>query len=381
MRHQEPISSVVIRVNDHSEIGHHILDGVLAYTAHYGLPWTVTGFQSPATKLLESTTKTTITKRFVISFAPSDVDPLTESLIACNSDDHGPCTCRIWFDDESIGQQAAEYLFRAGYRQAVVFVGKPRDTRVRLIREKSFINAFGRLGGQCTELRPSIAMDVEGMLQWKSNVLATISKPLACFAYQDQEACWLADCFRKIGISVGKDIAIIGCEDTPAALGHHPALSSVRVSWRLLGHGAAQQIHRLAGGEPCTKKVLIQPLGVAVRASTSKGQTPFIERAEAVIKKSLPKGLSVEQLAKHLGVSSATLRRQYRQVQNLEPRAHIRWHRLIAAQDLLVDPRELSLSAIAKRGGWSSSKHFITDFRKAFGTTPIRFRTGTAPES
>ena len=60
----------------------------------------------------------------------------------------------------------------------------------------------------------------------------------------------------------------------------------------------------------------------------------------------------------------------------IDPCSRIRWHRLIEAQAALADAEGASIDAIARRGGWWSRQHLTTDFRRAFGTTPARFRAG-----
>jgi AraC-like DNA-binding protein len=83
--------------------------------------------------------------------------------------------------------------------------------------------------------------------------------------------------------------------------------------------------------------------------------------------------LSLETLARMVGLGPAHFCTAFRQSTGLPPR---RWQlrlRTERAKTLLADPW-LSLTEIALACGYASSSHFATSFRRATGVSPSMYR-------
>jgi AraC family transcriptional regulator len=82
---------------------------------------------------------------------------------------------------------------------------------------------------------------------------------------------------------------------------------------------------------------------------------------------------SVEELARHIGISVRSLQRKANKTYGLPVASYIADSQLSRAKELLEE-RNLPLKEIAFRLGFSSHSHFTLAFRRAMGVTPSVFR-------
>ncbi len=85
--------------------------------------------------------------------------------------------------------------------------------------------------------------------------------------------------------------------------------------------------------------------------------------------------VSVTELAQAAHFSPAQFRRKFRAWTGLTPREYLRRHRLELARRLL-ETTDLPIVQIANQCGFESPPHFNRTFKKAFGTSPARYRKG-----
>lgn len=97
--------------------------------------------------------------------------------------------------------------------------------------------------------------------------------------------------------------------------------------------------------------------------------------AEAIsyIHRHLAEPVAVPTLARHVNLSPSAFSRLFRDATGGSPYQYVKHARLNRARELLADER-LSVSDIAGRIGYSSTSHFIKEFRARFGATPGRYR-------
>ncbi len=94
-----------------------------------------------------------------------------------------------------------------------------------------------------------------------------------------------------------------------------------------------------------------------------------IERIEA----SISQGVSLEELAREARLSRSYFADAFRKTTGMAPHQYLTRRRLEKARELLNSSR-LALTDIALQCGFSSQSHLSSMFRKAFGTSPRRYR-------
>lgn len=97
------------------------------------------------------------------------------------------------------------------------------------------------------------------------------------------------------------------------------------------------------------------------------------QQATTAISSLLHTGLNVSELARHCGVSRATLLRAFQTHIGISPQHYIVQERLRAAQQLLTQT-DASIVTIAATTGFANDKYFLQIFRRAMGVTPGEWR-------
>ncbi len=228
----------------------------------------------------------------------------------------------------------------------------------------------------CSERRYD---DWKALNTWLAAKLAMAPKPLALFAFNDNNAALALEAALAAGFSVPEEIAILGVDDETLIVENQSVpLSSVRHDLRGIGVEAAALLDRLMeGGKPPDAAVLVPPLGVAVRRSTDvvAVTSPTIRRALALIREHLSDAYGVSELAAELGVSRATLSRIFSAEMDSTPSREFLRQRLARAKVLLATT-DTPIKAIALECGFCDLSHLTNIFRRETGITPRAFRKG-----
>lgn len=85
--------------------------------------------------------------------------------------------------------------------------------------------------------------------------------------------------------------------------------------------------------------------------------------------------LSLEKLAKQLGVSSQHTCYLFQKTLGVRPFQYLTQYRIRKAKELLLEHMELDVQAVARRVGYEHPSYFIKLFRQTEGVTPSVFRT------
>ena len=278
---------------------------------------------------------------------------------------------RVCGDNLAIGRLAAEHFRERGFRRAAWFASKTGNVqrqRLRGLVENGFPDAV-RLDGLD---RPRLA-----------HALAQLEKPVAVFAYSDNDASRVLNACRDAQVAVPEEVAILGVDDNALICLNQPTpLSSVRHDLERVGSEGAALLQSLMdspqAGRTCPDPVLIPPRGVAVRQSTQTeaAEDPLLRRAFAVIRRDLGRATGVAQVADELGVTCAALNRVVRRERGRTLAAELVRLRLARARVLLAGT-DLKLEAVAAETGFCHAAHLANAFHKAFGLSPGRFRAAS----
>lgn len=120
-----------------------------------------------------------------------------------------------------------------------------------------------------------------------------------------------------------------------------------------------------------------------VRGAVREGDAG-IQEAMGYMRRNAAQPLSVEQVAKHVGMSASHFAHRFSAVARTTPMRFLKQLRLEAARELMLG-RAVRAADAAVQVGYESASHFTRDFKQAFGAAPgeyvRRFRVQDLPGS
>lgn len=311
---------------------------------------------------------------------------LTEALIELGcpvvlvpSDQPVDRAFHIDIDDMAIGRIAAEHLIARGYRK-FAFVGRA-DAHYAKQRLAGFQAVAGEVALYWEEFRDWRQYDEywrdpdEDMVGW----LAAQATPLGIFTAHDPTGRHALEAAAQAGLEVPFAVGVISANDDETVCEMaRPALSSIRLPWHRLAAEAVQMIERIRAGKDSGSPVLVQPLEVVARGSSSYEAVsdPVVRRAMQVLVERVSTLVSVEEWAAEAGVSRRVLERRFQSALSRSPHAMIRHERVERAKHLL-STTDLPVSIIAERCGFQSNERLTVNFRAAVGAPPAAYRRGS----
>jgi DNA-binding LacI/PurR family transcriptional regulator len=164
--------------------------------------------------------------------------------------------------------QAVDHLVEAGHRR-IAFVGSPADKAVGDDRLEGWRRAMRRHG------LPTRGASVRGVDSLETGARAAgklldVAQPATALVCASDTLA--AGCLHRataLGLPIGRDVALVGFDDSPAAGFLQPGLSSVRQPLERVGEEIVRLLTAvLAGERPRTPHVLLTPT-LVVRESSS----------------------------------------------------------------------------------------------------------------
>ena len=287
---------------------------------------------------------------------------------------------RVGTDNLLIGKTAARYFLDRGFRH-FGYVGQHGHDYSQQ-REAGFREVI-ELAGHATasfheKPRP---FDLMGRL-WSLHKrfqewVQSLPKPVAVFTCNDLWGLQLTETCRQLGLSVPEEIAILGVQDDDLLCElARPSLSSIAIPAERIGFEAAAMLDRLLT-RPHLKPppLLFAPVRVVTRQSSDILAVSDRQVAEAIrfIQERAHQPILVEDVLDAVSISRRALERRFRKVFQRSLGEEIRRVHLERAREMLVRT-SLGIAAVAKRSGFSDSKHLATVFRQEMGLTPTAYR-------
>lgn len=171
-------------------------------------------------------------------------------------------------DDVLGGQLAADHLWGKGHRDVAVIAGEPYASTA-VDRTAGFVDRWQYLGGNIPQAAVVWSrFDTAGGREAAETILTGPSPyPTALFAVNDFAAIGAMGALRSHGLTVGRDVAVVGFNDTSLASELPVPLSSIRSPMLDIGRTAMQLLKRVLDGEQ-VEPVLLKPT-LCVRESSA----------------------------------------------------------------------------------------------------------------
>ena len=279
-------------------------------------------------------------------------------------------------DDMAIGRLAAEHLISRGYPN-FAFVGRS-DAHYAKQRLEGFRAVVGEVPVYWEEFRDWRQYDEywrdpdEDMVGW----LTQQATPLGIFTAHDPTGRHVLEAAAQAGLEVPFAVGVISANDDETVCEMaRPALSSIRLPWRRLAAEVVQTLEAIWAGTPPGGPVLVPPLEIVVRGSSSYEAVgdPLVRRAMRFLIDQVSTVISVEKWAASIGVSRRVLERRFQLALGRSPLAMIQHERVERAKGLLATT-DLPVSQIAERCGYQSNERLTVNFRAAVGVPPAAYR-------
>ncbi|SEB87749.1 transcriptional regulator, LacI family [Paramicrobacterium humi] len=165
--------------------------------------------------------------------------------------------------------QATRHLIQLGHRRIGFVAGRP-DLRSSSLREAGYRQALSDAGiafdpalVRVGRYEPDAARERTGSL------LASADRPTAVFAANDISAIAVHELATSLGLSVPRDLSIVGFDDVPEAARRAVPLTTVRQSMQRLGEEALSMLLTLMDGHTPENTHIRLPTALVVRATTA----------------------------------------------------------------------------------------------------------------
>jgi LacI family repressor for deo operon, udp, cdd, tsx, nupC, and nupG len=162
---------------------------------------------------------------------------------------------------------ATNHLLSLGHRK-IAHIAGPARSPMAVHRREGFETAM-RAAGLDPHMFPILEGDFTvrfgetAMETW----LAKDKRPTAVFAGNDEMAVGAIQSVKRAGLTVGRDVSIIGYDDQRIASLYEPALTTIKVPTEELGYRSMHKLERLLHGKPYQPDTIL-PTQLIVRRTT-----------------------------------------------------------------------------------------------------------------
>lgn len=175
----------------------------------------------------------------------------------------------VTLDDIKAGRLAAEHLLNLGHT-CISHISGPLRIRLARERKQGFDQAIQEWGFEPGPLSVSEGnWDCESGYVAMKQILSAKIIPTAVFAANDRTAIGAIRAIIEAGLSIPRDISVVGLDDIEVAAFMIPSLTTVRQSFAKL---ASLSVHLLidilAGKEPDQQQIILKP-ELVIRKSTA----------------------------------------------------------------------------------------------------------------
>ena len=263
----------------------------------------------------------------------------------------------------------------AAFRAAVMSCGKSGGLFSRTFSEKIF--------GVCKPNGDSWDMSLEDIVEW----VKSLRLPCGVFANGDRSAAVFIDACDRLGIDVPGQVEVVSVNNSYGICEKiGTTISSIQPDFdefaRLSIDMALKFVESAPGLSDGERKVLVPDHSLIERSSSlsGRGYGKIVTMAKEFIRKNACSGISVTDVAKHLGVSRRTLEMRVKFATGgsiLELIRNVRFKNICR----LLKTTDLSVSEVIIRSGYNLTSNVGIVFKKTYGMTMRQYRVRNAKKS
>lgn len=286
-------------------------------------------------------------------------------------------------DNEAIGKMAAEHFSQRNFKHIGYIGHKPWSMSQNLYEAfkkfadekgvKCHLLRFGNIKGETKEERYQ-RRELE-LKAW----LESLPKPVGIFTYNDFLGSSITTISQAAGLSIPEQVAILSCGNNEQICETTLVpISSIDIGRKAQAKEAVSLLHQLIEGKSIPESpVVIPPVGIIERESTDILAVPneLVVNVLKYIWNNLELQLSIDDIARQFGISRSILDHSFNRYLGRSPSAERLRKRLERCAELLRNSN-LTIAEIAHNVGFTSVSYLHRSFRKEFGTTLRKYRTG-----
>lgn len=185
--------------------------------------------------------------------------------------DRDPFHC-VGVDNRQAGFLATQHLLDQGHRR-IAFLNGPREVAPTVLRLEGFRNAM-----RAANIPPRESWVVESKYdpqlatELTRQLLSGAERPTALIAANDRVAWAIIRAIQAHGLSVPRDLSVIGFDDAEESSHFTPPLTTVRIEWRAMAELATRMLLEILARRNISRVyVAIEPK-LIVRESTASPQ-------------------------------------------------------------------------------------------------------------
>jgi LacI family transcriptional regulator len=176
-------------------------------------------------------------------------------------------------DSRGAAREATEHLVSLGHRR-IGFVDAA-EPHINPWRYEGYVEALRAAGLEVDEsLRIGCHSSIEESRAVGERLLALPDPVSAVLAHDDTHAWGVWQAAEARGLTVGREIAIVGYGDNPPPAGYAAELSTVRIDPRAMGEASVRELDRLIEGEAAPGKLVTLPAELVIRKSSRDARGP-----------------------------------------------------------------------------------------------------------
>lgn len=172
-------------------------------------------------------------------------------------------------DERQGGRSATEVLIARGHRRIGILTAEPSSAPATTERLEGYRGALTAAGIDYEpELVAVVAPDQEGGYHGARSLLGRPGRPAALFCYNDRVAMGAYAAIADLGLSIPRDVAIVGFDNQEVIAAHlRPPLSTVALPHYEMGHRGLDRLLAWIDGEAQASGIERLPCPYVERAS------------------------------------------------------------------------------------------------------------------
>jgi len=277
-------------------------------------------------------------------------------------------------DNFAIVELAYQHLKAKGL-QSFAFYGLPQQSEFcwSLEREQAFNALVKKDNYQHSIHRDSVNVHQTSALHhWLNN----LPKPVGIVCATDARARQVINACEQLAILVPQHISVIGIDNDDISQSLSKiALSSVQHECKTMGFKATQLLHKLIKGRKVPPQTVISPTTIHPRQSSDylSLHDPEVMQAMHFIQNNATRGIKVDQVLYHLGVSRSTIEPRF--IEEVGHTIHTEIHnRKVEKACSHLAQTSITLKEVAAIAGYPSLQYMYSIFKKRFNLTPKQYR-------